>query len=78
MERRLNPLKAWIGSRKKEPLMDAKELSRADLHLVLDTEIRETTGMSLAEFTAAIESGRLDPESPRVAGLAILVGARAG
>jgi hypothetical protein len=53
-----------------------KELSGDDLRALLDAEIQESVGMSLSEFTAALEEGRLDPESPGVAGLAILVGAR--
>jgi hypothetical protein len=56
----------------------ARELNEAQLRALLDTEIREATGMSLLEFTAALEEGRVDPESPRVAGLSILLGARAG
>jgi hypothetical protein len=33
--------------------------------------------MSLAEFIEQLDAGRLDPESPRVAELAVLVGAPA-
>ncbi len=56
--------------------MDAKELSRADLIVLLDETVRASLGMSLADFREGLEAGRIDPESPRVAGLAILVGAR--
>jgi hypothetical protein len=58
--------------------MPRQEPTRAELQTLLDAEIRETKGGSLAEFREAIESGRLDSQSPRVAGLATLVGARAG
>jgi hypothetical protein len=58
--------------------IEPKELSGDDLRALLDVEIRQAFGMSLTEFTAALERGDLDPESPRVAGLAVLVGARAG
>lgn len=58
--------------------MDAKELTQEELRSLLEGEVRTVTGMSLDEFTAALEQGRLDPETPRIAGLAILVGARTG
>jgi hypothetical protein len=60
-----------------DPRPDAKELSREDMRDLLDAEIRNTTGMTLPQFTAALKDGTIDPESPRIAGLAILVGARA-
>lgn len=55
---------------------EARELNEDELRALLDSEIRETAGMSLPEFTAALEQGTVDPESPRLAGLAILLGAR--
>lgn len=54
-----------------------RELDEDELRALLDTEIREIVGMSLPEFTVALEQGKVDPESPRLAGLAILLGARA-
>lgn len=53
-----------------------KELSEEDFRLVLDGRVRRTLDMSLEDFTAALKDGRLDPESPKVAGLAVLVDSR--
>jgi hypothetical protein len=55
--------------------MPAVELSREELQEVLEQRIREELGMSLAEFEEALESGRIDADDPRFAGLAILMGA---
>ena len=55
---------------------EPRELSRDDFRAFLDERIRESLDMSLGEFIEALNAGHLDPETPEVAGLAILVGAR--
>lgn len=55
---------------------EPRELDRDDFRAFLDARIQATLGMTVGEFIVALESGKLDPESPRVASLAILVGAR--
>ena len=57
-------------------IAEPRELDREDFAAFLDERVRASLGMSLAEFVAALRSGELDPESPRVASLAILVDAR--
>jgi hypothetical protein len=57
-------------------LHEAKELSQKEFRRLLEKRVQESFDMSLTDFTAALSDGRLDPESPRVAGLAILLGAR--
>jgi hypothetical protein len=56
---------------------EPRELSHEEFVELLEQRVRGSLNMTLAEFITALEEGRLDPESPRVAGLAILVGARA-
>lgn len=56
---------------------EPRELSNAEMEKVLDERTQRTLGMSLSEFRIALKEGELDPESSRVAGLAILVGERA-
>lgn len=51
-----------------------KELNQREFERLLEERAQRTLGMSLPEFKAALREGRLDPESSRVAGLAILVG----
>jgi hypothetical protein len=53
-----------------------KELSEEEFRRVLDERVSRTLHMNLDEFAAALREGRLDPEEPRVAGLAILVNER--
>lgn len=56
--------------------MDAKELSAAKMRRLVESDIRRVTGMSLTEFKTALADGKIDPEEPKLAGLAMLVGAR--
>jgi hypothetical protein len=56
---------------------EARELNQEEFRELLEGRVRESLNMSLSEFMAALKDGRLDPESPRVASLAILLGARA-
>jgi hypothetical protein len=55
---------------------EPKELSREEFAVLLEERVYESLNMSVSDFIARLEDGRLDPESPRVASLAILVGAR--
>jgi hypothetical protein len=59
------------------PMAEPRELDNEDFRALLDERVRRAVGMSLQEFIEALQAGKLDPESPQVAGLAILVGARA-
>ena len=54
-----------------------KELSDEEFRNVLNERAKRTLNMNLDEFTVALREGRLDPEAPKVAGLAILVNERA-
>ncbi len=54
---------------------EPEELSQEDFTALLEERIRASLGMSLAEFVTALRNEELDPESPRVAELALLVGA---
>jgi hypothetical protein len=56
---------------------EARELTRDELREVLEERVRQEFDMTLAEFVTALDKGRLDADAPHVAGLAILVGARA-
>jgi hypothetical protein len=60
-----------------ETYAEPKELSREEFAVLLEERVQASLNMSVPEFIARLEDGRLDPESPRVANLAILVGARA-
>ena len=74
-------LRRRYGDREKGVPMSAVEpveLSQDDFLQFLEERIQEAFGMSLEEFVAGLQDGSLDPESPRVAVLAVLVGARAG
>lgn len=53
------------------------ELDREQFAAFLDERVRSLLDMTLDEFILALREGRLDPESPQVASLAILVDARA-
>jgi hypothetical protein len=64
------------GGKMTEMAVQPKELNREEFLAFIDARVQATLDMSVDEFMAALESGKLDPESPRVAGLAILVGAR--
>jgi hypothetical protein len=55
---------------------EPRELSREEFIELLEERVQAALDMTLDQFIAALEEGRLDPEAPRVAGLAILVGAR--
>ena len=54
------------------------ELSEEDFLRFLAERVHEAFGMSLEEFVAALEEGRLDEESFEVSDLAALVSARTG
>jgi hypothetical protein len=56
---------------------EPRELSHQEFVELLEQRVQVSLNMTLTQFIAALEEGRLDPEFPRVAGLAILVGARA-
>lgn len=56
---------------------EPRELDRDEFRVFLDERVQMTLDMTLSEFINALDEGRLDPESPQVASLAILVGARA-
>jgi hypothetical protein len=60
-----------------ETYAEPKELSREEFAELLEERVQASLNMSTSEFIAGLEDGRLDPESPRVASLAIRVGARA-
>jgi hypothetical protein len=62
-----------VDATEREP----RELERDEFRRLLELRVQGSLGMSLSEFIRALREGRLDPESPKVAGLAILVGARA-
>jgi hypothetical protein len=55
---------------------EPRELSREEFRALLEERVIAALGMTLDEFIEALDDGSLDPESPQVAGLAILVGAR--
>ena len=52
------------------------ELDGNDFRQLLEERVQASLGMSVGEAVLALREHRLDPESPRIAGLAILVGAR--
>jgi hypothetical protein len=58
-------------------IAEPRELDREEFWAFLDQRVQASLGITLEQFIAALESGELDPELPQVAGLAILVGARA-
>jgi len=55
---------------------EPKELTEDEFRALLEERVQRTLGMSLSDFKAALREGKLDPDSSRVAGLAILVGER--
>lgn len=56
---------------------ESKELTPEEFRALLEERTRYYFGMSLDEFTAALDEGRLDDE-PAAMDLAILIGARSG
>jgi hypothetical protein len=56
---------------------EPRELDSEDFRVLLDERVRRALGISLQQFIEQLRAGELDPESPEIAGLAILVGARA-
>lgn len=70
MNKLVDKLRFW---RDNEPV----ELSEAEFRKLLDRQVQESFNMSLVEFRKQVADGRLDPEAPKVARLAMLVGARA-
>jgi hypothetical protein len=57
---------------------EPRELSQEDFIALLEERVQACLGITLAEFVAQLNAGELDPEAPRVAELAILVGAPTG
>jgi hypothetical protein len=58
-------------------IAEPRELDRDAFRAFLDDRVQSTLHMTLPDFIAALRDGELDPEeSPEVASLAILVGAR--
>jgi hypothetical protein len=57
-------------------VVEPQELSGDEFRALLEERLRETLAMTLEEFAEGLAEGRLDPESPEVAGLAILVAPR--
>ncbi len=55
--------------------MPAAELTTEEFAALVEERVQAAFGMSVAEFEKALEEGRLDPDAPHVATLAILVGA---
>ncbi len=67
-----------IGNRrieKESQFMPAAELTTEEFAALVEERVQAAFGMSVAEFEKALEEGRLDPDAPHVATLAILVGA---
>lgn len=62
-----------MGFLRREP--DSRELSQEDFIAVLEERVQACLGITLEEFVEQLNRGTLDPESPRVAEIAILVGA---
>jgi hypothetical protein len=58
-------------------LSNARELGEDEFLQLLEERVVTSLNMSLTDFITALDAGKLDPESPRVADLAILVGAPA-
>jgi hypothetical protein len=56
-------------------VVDKTELTSEEFSELVEKRVQAAFGMSLDEFEAALEDGRLDPDEPHVAALAILVGA---
>ena len=54
-------------------LAEPQELDRAEFRKLLEDRLRAALNMSVPEFLELFESGRLDPESPKVAQFAILL-----
>ena len=58
-------------------LADPQELNGDEFREALERRVEETLSMTLDELVEALRAGTIDPESPAVAGLAILVAPRA-
>ena len=57
-----------------EAIAEPRELNREEFRDFLDQRVRASLHMTLDEFITELREGRLDPESPQIASLAILVG----
>lgn len=57
------------------PVIETTELTSEEFAELVEARVLAAFGMSLDEFEAALEEGRLDPDAPHVASLAILIGA---
>jgi hypothetical protein len=58
------------------PCISLEALSQEDFMVLLEERVAASLHMSVADFIARLDAGELDPEAPRVADLAILVGER--
>ena len=72
----LDKLTAKLGFGKHDQ-PETVELTEDAFRAFIEKRVEESVGLPLDEFREQLADGRLDPESPRVAELAILVGARA-
>ena len=54
---------------------ETTELTGEQFAALVEERVQAAFDMSLDEFEAALTDGRLDPDAPHVASLAILVGA---
>jgi hypothetical protein len=52
-------------------------MDETEFRALVERQIKDSLDMTLPQFEAALKDGTLDPETPRVARLAILAGARA-
>ena len=64
-----------VEGRQVSAIAEPQELDSEDFRALVEKRVQRALGMSLDEFMKALAEGTLDPESPQVAGLAILVGA---
>jgi hypothetical protein len=54
-------------------MSEPRELSRAAFGKLVEARLMSSLGMSVADLSDALASGRIDPESPGVAQFAILI-----
>jgi len=50
------------------------ELTQEEFTRLVEERVRKRLGLSVEEFIRALRDGKLDPEAPEVADLALLVG----
>jgi hypothetical protein len=56
-------------------IAERTELTSEEFAALVEERVQAAFGMSIEEFERALEEGRLDPDAPHVASLAILIGA---